>query len=129
VTLTTTRLDRVVGIAGAEDWQHDAWGTSLGLFFDVASVLDMSDVAGDITPQPFERWQYRRAPFTVPDVESVAARADGFREGECADDYSYGQVSLASAYVSGELTQADLIYAGDVLSRYTDVLRRSGRDY
>jgi hypothetical protein len=127
--MTTTRFDRVARIAGADDWGYDVWGTSIGLFFDIASVLDMTDVAGDVTPQPFDRWQYSRAPFTVPDVESVAARADAFAEGEFADDYTYGQVSLASAYVSGEVTQDDLIYAGDVLSRYTDILRRNGKDY
>jgi hypothetical protein len=89
----------------------------------------MTDIEGDVTPQPFARWQYQRAPFAVPSVETVAARADDFSEGEWADDYTYGQVSLASAYVSGDITQSDLIYAGDVLSRYTDLLRQFGKDY
>jgi hypothetical protein len=101
----------------------------MGMFFDVASVLDMSDIEGDVSPEPFARWQYQRAPFTVPAIETVAARADDYNEGEWADDYTYGQVALAIAYQDGEITQADLIYAGDVLSRYTDILRRNGKDY
>jgi len=124
-----SRFERIVHIAGADDWHHDAWGTAMGMFFDVASVLDMSDIEGDVSPEPFARWQYQRAPFTVPAIETVAARADDYNEGEWADDYTYGQVALAIAYQDGEITQADLIYAGDVLSRYTDILRRNGKDY
>jgi hypothetical protein len=124
-----SRFSRLAATAGAEDWEHDRWGTAMSLFFDVASVLDMTDVAGDVTPAPFARWNYRRAPFTVPSAETVAARADGFAEGEFADDFTYGQVALAAAYVAGEVTQDDLIYAGNVLHHYTGLLRLSGADY
>lgn len=124
-----SRFDRIIDLAGV-DWDiHDIWGTAMCMFFDVASVLDMTDIAGDVTPQPFDRWQYGRAPFTIPAVETVAARAEDFSEGEFADGCTYGQVALAQAYVNEEITQADLIYAGDVLSRYTDLLRRTGKDY
>jgi hypothetical protein len=138
-----SRFERIADIAGADDWQYDPWGTSMGLFFDVASVLDMSDVAGDVTPEPFARWGYQRArwgyqrarwgyqraPFTVPAIGTVAARGDDFHEGEFADDYSYAQVALAMAVRDDELSQDDLIYAGNVLDRYTSLLRRAGRDY
>lgn len=125
----TARFENVAGTAGAEDWAHDAFGTAQGLLFDVASVLDMSDVAGDASPQPFERWGYQRAPFTVPSIDTVADRADDYSEGEWADDFTYGQVALASAVRDDELTQSDLIYAGDVLSKYVAVLKSHGRDY
>ncbi len=124
-----SRFELIIDLAGVYWSEYDLWGTAMGMFFDVASVLDMTDIVGDVTPRPFERWQYRRAPFTVPSVEAVAARADHFNEGEYSDDYTYGQVSLASAYVNGEVSQADLIYAGDVLSRYTYLLRKAGKDY
>lgn len=124
-----SRFDRIADIAGADDWEHDPWGTSMGLFFDVASVLDMSDIEGDVTPGPFARWQYGRGASTVPSIETVAARGDDFNEGEFADDYSYAQISLAMAVRDGELTQTDLIYAGDVLDRYTALVRRAGQDY
>lgn len=124
-----SRFDRIADIAGADDWEHDPWGTSMGLFFDVASVLDMSDVAGDVTDVVFRRWDYHRAPFAIPSIETVAARGDDFNEGEFADDYTYAQVSLAIAIRDGDLSQADLVYAGDVLARYTDLLKRSRRDY
>ena len=124
-----SRFERIADIAGADDWQYSPWGTSMGLFFDVASVLDMSDVEGDVTPKPFARWQYQRAPFAIPAIETVAARGDDFNEGELADDFTYAQVALAMAYRDEEITQADLIYAGDVLDRYTKLLRRAGRGY
>jgi hypothetical protein len=125
-----SRFGRVADIAGADDWDHDLWGTAMGLFFDVASVLDMSDIEGDVTPEPFKRWEYRRAPFTVIALDAVAGRAgDDFHEGEFSDDYTYAQVELARAMRERELTQADLIYAGDVLDRYTRLLRANGKDY
>ena len=127
-----SRFDIIADIAGADSWQHDPWGTSMNLFFDIAAVLDMSDVEGNVTPEPFARWQYRPANVRiggVNDLESVAARADDFSEGEFAGDYSYGTIMLASALVEGDITQADLIYAGNVLDRYTELLRRAERDY
>lgn len=126
--MRSSRFDRVRDIAGADD-DSDRWGWAMNLFFDVASVLDMSDIECDVTLQPFDRWQYQRAQVAVPDIETVAARADDFTEGEYADDYTYGEVALAVAVRDGDLTQADLIYAGDVLDRYTSLLRLAGMDY
>ena len=124
-----SRFTRIQEIAEPDWSDHDLWGTAMGMFFAVASVLDMTDIEGDVSPKPFARWQYGRGMGTIPDVESVASRAEQFSEGEFADDYSYGQIMLASAFVNGEITQADLIYAGDVLSRYADLLRKAGKDY
>ena len=125
-----SRFEKILSAAGVDCFDdYDRWGWAMGLFADVASVLDMTDIEGDVTPQPFDRWEYRRAPFTVPAVEDVAARAEDFSEGEFADDYTYGQVSLAYAYVNGSITQDDLIYAGDVLDRYTAALWRAGLYY
>ena len=123
------RINQLADIAGADDFAFDPWGTAMGLLFDVAQVLDMSDIEGDVTPGTFARWQYRRAPFTVPDIDTVADRAGDCSEGEYADDYSFGVIALAVAYRNGEITQADLIRAGDVLDRYTALLRLAGRDY
>lgn len=128
MTRHTTRFDLVANIAGADDW-YSPGETARSLFFDIASVLDMSDVEGNVTPQPFAQWGYHRAPFTVPSIETVAARGDNFNEGEWTDDYSYAQVNLAMAIRDGSLTQSDLIYAGNVLDHYTNLLRLAGRDY
>lgn len=129
-TLKTSPLRRVIDHAAADDWQHDPWGTAMGLMFDIASVLNMSDIEGDATPAPFQRWNYNPSPYVaIPAIETVAARADDYSEGEWADDYTYGEVSLAVAVRDGEITQADLIYAGDVLNRYTALLAANGKDY
>lgn len=130
-TLESSPLRRVIDICGADDWQHDPWGTAMGLFFDIASVLNSSDIEGDVTPALFAnagpctgRWQYSPSPHvTVPSLESLALTG----EDSLAD--SYGEQSLAQALLDGEITQADLIYAGDILNRYTALLRLNGKDY
>lgn len=116
---TCNRFKRIADIAGADDW-YDAWGTAMSLHFDIAAVLDASDIDGSVTPWPFARWEYQRPPFTVPSIESMISGADL---------YSYGEVELAKAYFNGEITQADLIHAGDVLERYERTLRAAGKDY
>ena len=125
-----SRFERVAMLAGCmDDREHDPWGEAMHMFFGVASVLDMTDVEGDVTPGPFARWDYRRASaWGVPAVGDVAARAEG-SEGEWADDYTYAQIQLAFGYVEGAITQADLVYAGDVLHKYACLLERAGKNY
>ena len=113
---------RVASIAGTDDW-YDAWGAAINLHFDIATVLDAADVAGDTTPQPFARWQYQRPPFTpVAALETIAADKE-------AQMHTPGEVALAQALLAEEISQADLIRAGDVLDRYGRLLTAAGRDY
>lgn len=105
--------------AGADDWAYDPWGTANMLAFDICAVLDAADVEGDLTPEPFARWEYRRGARSVPSLETLASE-----EGE-----SYGEQALAQALLDGEITVANLIYAGNVLDRYTRLLAAAGRDY
>jgi cbb3-type cytochrome oxidase subunit 1 len=124
-----SRFARIAEIAGVDDW-YDKWGTAMNLFFDIAEVLDMTDIEGDVTPGPFAQWGYRRSPVVaVPSIETVAARAEDFAEGEWADDCSYTVVALAVAYRDEVITQADLVYAGNVLERYTTLLQSAGVSY
>ena len=120
-------MNTLLQVTGTDD--VDDYGVIVGLHFDVALVLDASDIEGDVTPAVFDRWGYRRAPVTVPAVETIAARADDYHAGEWADDYTFAAVGLAVAFESGDLSQADLIRAGDVLRRYASLLRAAGRDY
>lgn len=118
--LKNSPLKKVADYAGAEDWQHDPYGTAMMLFFDVAAVLDAADVAGDITPGPFAEWGYNRGACTVPDLDSLAA-------GDNPD--SYGQRFLAGGILDGEITTDELLYVGRVLHRYVAILTAHGRDY
>lgn len=127
--MTSTRFNLIAGIAGADDWEYDPFGTTMELFFAVAEVLNMSDIADDVTPVPFKHWQYRPAPFAIPALEDVAARADHFSEGEFSDDYSYATVMLAAALNDETITQADLVYVGEVLHKYCVILESTGRTY
>lgn len=107
--------------AGAWDWAHDPYGTALNLAFDICEVLDASDVAGDLTPAPFARWDYHRSPVAaVPSLDTLADDEEG---------ESYGARALADSLRGGEITQQHLIAAGDVLDRYIRLLTAAGRDY
>lgn len=114
------RFKLVADHAGAHDWGHDPYGTGMTLAFDVAAVLDAADVAGDITPEPFARWEYGRGAATVPSLDTLASDTHGD---------SYGAQSLAQALLDGDITTDDLIYVGDVMDRYTRLLDAAGRSY
>lgn len=110
----SNRLQTVIDLAGAEDWEHDPWGVALNLAFDICEVIDAAE---GHTPA---RWDYHRGASPVPSLESLA-----FMEGE----ESWGASFLAQAVLDGEITTNDLIYAGDVLNRYTRLLDAAGRSY
>lgn len=106
--------------AGADDWAHDPYGTASNLAFDICEALDASDIEGDVSPAPFAAWQYQRgAAVAVPSLESLAYDSET----------AYGAAGLAQALLDGDITQADLIYAGNVLDRYISLLTAAGRDY
>lgn len=112
------RFKIVADMAGADGW-YDAYGTAMGLAFDICEVLNAADIEGDVTPPLFDRWAYSPSPYVaVPSLESLAAQAD-----------SCGVVALAQSLLAGDITQADLIYVGDVMDRYISLLIAAGRDY
>jgi len=114
-----SKFQTVADYAGADGWSYDPWGTAALLAFDICAVLDAADIEGDITPEPFAQWEYRRGAHAVPSLETLA--------GEGGD--SYGEQSLAQAILDGDLTPDDLIYAGNVIDRYMALLTAAGRDY
>lgn len=114
-----SKFKTVADHAGADGWTYDPWGTAALLAFDICAVLNAADIEGNITPEPFARWEYRPSPYvTVPSLESLTTSGD-----------SYGEQSLAQAILDGDLTPADLIYAGNVIDRYMALLTAAGRDY
>ena len=114
------KLKLVADHAGADGWSYDPYGTATMLAFDIAAVLNASDIDGDVTPGPFDRWAYSPSRYvTVPSLETLASE-----EGD-----SYGEQALAQAVLDGDITQADLIYVGDVMSRNISLLTAAGRDY
>ena len=71
-----TRFARIAEIAGADDW-YDKWGTAMNLFFDIAEVLDMTDIEGDVTPSPFAQANPPQFPAFRTRREAAQALADG----------------------------------------------------
>lgn len=133
MALHRSRFETIMHECGIdEDWSDgcDDWGSTMGLFFDVAAVLNMSDIEGDVTPEAFARWDFNPSPYvSVPDLESVAALSETYNEKEYSDDYSFNVIALAESLVNGSITQEDLIYVGNVLDKYTAILRIAGKDY
>lgn len=128
-----TRLETIAHMASIELMSDgfDEYGDAMNLWFAAALVLDASDIEGDKSPGPFERWQYVYSPYVaVPSIETIAARDnDSYHEGEFADDYNYHTVMLASAYQRGDITQDDLIYIGDCMALYCAILKDNDKDY
>lgn len=119
--LKTSPLRKVADYAGADGWSYDPWGTAIMLAFDICAVLNAADTEGNLTRAPFTQWDYKPSPYVaVPSLETLATEDNGD---------SYGERELAQALLDGDITTDDLIYAGNVLNRYTAILRRNGRDY
>lgn len=94
----------------------DAWGSALSLAFalaDVAYAAGVDEVGSilDYTPG-------------MGETLSLDEIADG-----TDDDTRYEAVCLAEAYISGDVTDDDLVRAAKVLSRYLDLCKRAGLDY
>ena len=87
----------------------DAWGDAMGAWFSIAAVLTIE------TEDVPATWQYRPG-------------ASVFREEDLrADDDMAGY--LLNEYREGVFSADDLRHAGNVLNRYTTMLRNAGRDY
>jgi hypothetical protein len=89
-----------------DDYKYDPWGTCMMHWFGVANVLysEFGEVPAD--------WEFR------------PGMGAGEIDSEESPDYQYLESLRA-----GELTENDLIYAGNVLSRWSNRLKRAGRDY
>lgn len=84
----------------------DPWGSSMGWFFAVAETL-WHRSAADIPAE----WQFGHG-----------MGCDG-----SSDDYP--DAVVMEMYDSGQVSDADLVRFGNVLSRYTDLLRAAELDY
>ena len=87
-----------------DDIKYDPWGTCMMHWFGISETLywETGEVPAD--------WEYSPGMAGEPSDEPPGT------------DY-------AEALKSGRLTVADLTYAGNVLSRWSHVLERAGRDY
>lgn len=83
----------------------DPWGSAMGWFFGVADVLWH---AGEDSIPP--EWEYGHSPV-------------------CDGPEDYPDAEISEMFDSGEIDLADLVRFGNMLSRYTDILRAAGHDY
>jgi hypothetical protein len=89
---------------------EDEYGTTLGWHFAIAELLTLLEFHHDIPAA----WQFRAAP--------------GLDSSTWAED-SHENSELWELWQTGEISADALIYWGNVLSRYADVLRAAGLDY
>ena len=85
----------------------DEWGTTLSFWFAVAEVAYH---AGTVLPS---HWEFRDSPV----------HEDDWRP----EDYP-GSI-VQEMYDAGEVTEADLISFGNVVTRYANLLKMAGKDY
>ena len=128
-----TRFDNICNIAAADLSERDKWGSAMVLFFDVAEVLHAfrEDAYHEGIDEAFNRWQYQHSPIIGPCLDEMAeAFNEHYSENESNDDVGYGVAALAWALRYGQqISVDDLLYAGEVLHKYTVILRANGHDY
>ena len=91
----------------ALDWDGgDKWGSAMSHFFGIADTLYGADSA-DIPMA----WQY----------------SPGVSAGEEGEDWP--EAEYRHLLDDGDITTGDLVHAGNVLSRYTAILRTNGESY
>jgi len=96
------------------NWDRgDAWGSAMGAHFSIADVLY---VAGEDIPAA---WGYRQPNTTQAVHDAMYDENNG----------DWLAADLRESLMTGLVTADDLRHAGDVLSRYTDMLKAAGRDY
>lgn len=85
----------------------DSWGEAMGTFFAVADVI-WHRTAETIPSE----WGYRHSPVC-----------------DEVDDESWPHSEIASMHADGDVSDEQLVSAGNVLSRYADLLEAAGQSY
>lgn len=108
--------DPVLGGCIADGWDGgDPYGSAmlaLGAVCDVLFALDPNAIPGD--------WQFRPAMGQTQDLESMALRRDD--EGTLTGAEDLTTAELAAELLAGNISEAGLVHAGNILSRFLDML-------
>lgn len=91
----------------------DKWGTAMGAFFSIASAFYLN--GGCDMGDTYLPWGFRASPLLQDD--------DAHR------DEDWLMAELLTLLDEGTVTMPDLRHAGDVLHRYTNMLKTAGLDY
>jgi hypothetical protein len=94
---------------------QDPWGDAISTAFAIADVLY---AAGEHIPV---EWEFHASSAFDDDVDTMAENAD--------DEHSYATETLANLYMQRGITADELRYAGNVLSRYNNLLKAAGLNY
>jgi hypothetical protein len=105
-----------------DDWDdYDPWGSAMSAAWTVAEVARAVDVL-EIESILEITWNC----VPVIDLSEAAASLD---DRDNNGDVSFGTAILAAAYLSGDVTDDDLLFVARVLSRYLNLCRAAGLDY
>jgi hypothetical protein len=94
---------------------HDKWSYAMGTWFAITDVL-----TADGWDVPLA-WEYQTVVVQGETVEMLADNVDGSTD--------YTTEVLAGMLRSGKINVSDLVHAGNVLMRYTALLRAAGLSY
>lgn len=126
--MTLTREQRRHALAPVrEQWDGDAWGSTLNPFFDLAHFMDAAGI--DIPSE----WEFRMgAGYDLGDIVH-AFQCDDV-DGTCpVHACASGELDRMRDWLpfldAGELGIEMLTYAGNVLSRMAALVKRAGKDY
>lgn len=97
----------------------DPWGSATSAGWAVAEVARAAAVS-DVDSALEISWG------CVPVID-LGETADSLWDGN--GDVSFETAILAAAYLSGDVTDDDLLFAARVLSRYLDLCESAGLDY
>lgn len=108
--MPSSKTNLILSEVRMDDISHDPFGTALSWQFAIAEVMDSTGIK---IPQ---HWDYR-AGVEARDIEDII---DG-------DDFKSS--SVASYLTDNDVRDNDLIFAGNVLSRYVAFCHLSGKSY
>ena len=97
----------------------DPWGTGMSHMFAIADTLSYADSVP-------HTWEYRQG-ISGDHVQGVIDCGQETEHEDCQCDYQ--QIGYVPYLDAGELGLSMLTYAGNVINRYLDWVKRAGRDY
>jgi hypothetical protein len=99
----------------------DPWGSAMSAGWAVAEVARAAAVPGVDSALEIS--------WGCGPVIDLGEAADSLDDRDDNGDVSFETAILSAAYLSGDVTDDDLLFAARVLSRYLDLCKSAGLDY
>lgn len=101
----------------------DNWGSAMSGAWAVAEVARAAGIDDVVAPILAVSWG------PIAETIDLGEAADTLSDRDYGGDVSFETAVLADAYLSGRITDDDLIFAARVLTRYIDLCDAAGLSY